>query len=90
MKTIEGYWNTIPKIKDIAFPQRGKMQVNLTDGRSIIVPLSAFPSIKKLSKPQREHWFIIGGGISFDKSDEVIHVEQILGNFVNYTHEKKS
>ncbi|MBP6610219.1 MAG: DUF2442 domain-containing protein [Paludibacter sp.] len=87
MKMIEGYWNSTPKIKDIAFPIRGKMQVNLNDGRVIIVPLSAFPSIKKLPKQDRENWFIIGGGISFDKSTEVIHIEQILGNFINYAHE---
>ncbi len=84
---IEGYWNSTPKIKDIAFPIRGKMHVNLNDGRVIIVPLSAFPSIKKLPKQDRENWFIIGGGISFDKSTEVIHIEQILGNFINYAHE---
>jgi len=88
MKTIEGYWNSTPKIKDITFPLRGKMQVNLSDGRAVVVPLSAFPSIKKLPKQDRENWFIIGGGISFDKSTEVIHIEQILGNFVNYAHEK--
>jgi hypothetical protein len=88
MKTIEGYWNSSPKIKGISFPMRGRMQVNLSDGRTIIVPLSAFPSIKKLPKQEREHWFIIGGGISFDKSTEVIHIEQILGNYSNYAHEK--
>ena len=90
MKTIEGYWNSSPKINGISFPVRGKMQVNLSDGRIIIVPLSAFPSIKKLPKQERESWFIIGGGITFDKSDEVIHIEQILGNYSNYSHEKLS
>ncbi len=89
MKTIEGYWNSKPKIKDVSFQLRGKMQVNLIDGRSVIVPLTAFPSIKKLPKQEREHWFIIGGGISFDKSPEVIHIEQILGNYANYVHESK-
>ena len=89
MTKIEGFWNSTPKIKDISFPIRGRMQVNLNDGRVIVVPLSAFPSIQKLSKQEREKWFLIGGGISFDRSNEVIHIEQILGNYAIYTHEKK-
>jgi len=89
MKKIEGFWGSSPKIKSISFPVRGRMQVDLTDGRVILVPLSAFPSIQKLSKQEREKWFLIGGGISFDKSNEVIHIEQILGNYDNYRHEKQ-
>ena len=90
MKKTEGYWDSTPKIKNISFPVRGKMQVSLTDGRVIIVPLSAFPSIQKLSTNEREKWFLIGGGISFDKSNDVIHIEQILGNYANYRHEKQT
>jgi len=52
------------------------MQVNLTDGRVIIVPLSAFPGIQKLSINERENWFLNSGGISVDKSNEVFHIEQ--------------
>jgi len=69
---------------------RGRMQVDLKDGRVIVVPLSAFPSIQKLPRREREKWFLIGGGISFDKSNEVIHIEQILGNFDNYRHENQA
>jgi len=90
MKKADGYWDSIPKIKNISFPVRGRMQVNLKDGRVIVVPLSAFPSIQKLSVQERENWFLIGGGISFDKSNEVIHIEQILGNYANYRHEKQA
>ena len=89
MTKIEGFWNSTPKIKNISFPIRGRMQVDLSDARVIVVPLSAFPSIQKLSKQEREKWFLIGGGISFDRSNEVIHIEQILGNFDNYRHEKQ-
>ena len=89
MKKIEGFWESTPNIKNISFPIRGKMQVDLSDGRVIVVPLSAFPSIQKLPKQEREKWFLIGGGISFDKSNEVIHIEQILGNYANYRHEKQ-
>ena len=86
---MEGYWDSAPKIKNISFPFRGRMQVDLMDGRIIVVPLSVFPSIQKLPTQEHEKWFLIGGGISFEKSNEVIHIEQILGNYANYRHEKQ-
>ncbi|MDD4969246.1 MAG: hypothetical protein PHT07_07420 [Paludibacter sp.] len=89
MKKIVGFWDSTPNIKNISFPVRGRMQVDLSDGRVIVVPLSAFPSIQKLSTHEREKWFLIGGGLSFDKSNEVIHIEQIPGNYANYRHEKQ-
>lgn len=87
-KLIEGYWDSIPKIVKIAFPVSGKLQVTLEDKRTIIVPLSQFPNIKKLTPSQRQKWYLFGNGFSFDDCDEVYHVEQILGNFQNYKHEK--
>ena len=88
MYQIEGYWDVIPKIKNVSFPKRGKMQVLLEDGRIIIVSVSKFPSVKKLSMAQRKKWYILGNGFSFEDSDEVIHIEQILGNFKNCAHEE--
>lgn len=38
---------------------RGKMAAYLTDGREIIVPLSFFPDIKRLSLKEREEWMIL-------------------------------
>ena len=32
MYTIEGYWDVVPEIKNVSFPIRGKMQVDLEDG----------------------------------------------------------
>lgn len=87
MYKIEGYWDVIPQIKEVSFPKRGKMQITLKDGRIIIVAVSQFPSVKKLSMEQRKKWYILGNGFSFEDSDEVIHIEQILGNFKNYAHE---
>ena len=43
----EGYWDVKPKIKRLSFPKRGKFQVDLQDGRSVVMPVSAFPSLKK-------------------------------------------
>ena len=83
----EGYWNVKPKIKSLSFPKRGKCQVDLQDGRSIIMPISAFPSIKKVPVKERGNWYRIGGGVTWDSCPEVIHIEQILGKYANYAHE---
>ena len=83
----EGYWGVVPQIKSVAFPKRGKFQVNLEDGRSIIMPVSAFPSLKKVPVTERPSWFLMGGGVSWDSCPEVIHIEQILGNYHLYSHE---
>lgn len=44
------------------------------------------PRIKRLSFPRRGK-FLMGGGVTWDSCPEVIHIEQILGNFQNYAHE---
>lgn len=85
---IDGYWNVVPKIKKVSFPVRGKMSVQLEDGRQIIAPLSSFPSIKKVPVSERPKWYLVGGGVTWDACPEVIHIEQILGNFDNYKHEQ--
>lgn len=88
MYNTEGYWNVTPRIKRLSFPRRGKFQVDLQDGRSILMPISAFPSLKRVPVKEREHWYLMGGGVTWDSCPEVIHVEQILGNFHNYAHER--
>jgi hypothetical protein len=32
----------------------------------------------------------MGGGVTWDSCPEVIHIEQILGNFHNYAHEAEN
>ena len=83
----EGYWDVVPRIKSVSFPRRGKFQVELQDGRIIIMPISAFPSIKKVPSKERANWYLMGGGVSWDSCPEVIHVEQILGDYQKYGHE---
>lgn len=90
MFTKEGYWNVTPKIKSVLFPVRGKWQVNLVDGRSVVMPISAFPSLKKVPVDQRSQWYLMGGGVTWDSCPEVIHIEQILGDFQKYSHETPS
>lgn len=88
MYQIEGYWDIVPKIKKVSFPVRGKFAVALDDGREIIMPISAFPSIKKVPVRERENWYLTGGGFTWDSCPEIIHIEQILGNYDRYKHEK--
>ena len=87
MAQVEGYWDVKPAIAKVTFPVRGKFQVALKDGRQIIMPISAFPSIKKVPVNKRNNWYMMGGGVTWDECPEVIHIEQILGNYALYSHE---
>jgi hypothetical protein len=59
MYKTEGYWNVTPRIKQLSFPRRGKFQVDLQDGRSIVMPVSAFPSLKRV--PVKEQILLTDG-----------------------------
>lgn len=88
MFTHEGYWNIMPQIRSVRFPSRGKWQVDLEDGRSVVMPISAFPSLKKVPVRERPKWYLMGGGVTCDSCPEVIHLEQILGDYQKYAHEQ--
>ena len=60
MHKTEGYWNVKPKIKRLSFPRRGRFQVDLQDGRSILMPISAFPSLKRVPTKERDKWYLMG------------------------------
>ena len=76
---MEGIIGIRPVLKNISF-EHEKMHIHLKDGRIVIVPLSFFPSIKKLTTIQRLQWQIIDQeGFTFFDSDEVYHIEQVLG-----------
>ncbi len=52
--------NTKVGIKKLDFTEhRGKMAVYLTDGREVIVPLSLYPDIRKLTLKERSNWIIL-------------------------------
>ena len=86
MFSKEGYLDIKPQIKSVCFPKRGKFQVDLQDGRIIVMPVSAFPSLKKVPMKERNKWYLMGG-VSWDSCSEVIHIEQILGDYQKYAHE---
>ena len=82
---MEGIIGIRPELKNISFERR-KMQLNLKDGRIVFVPLSFFPSIKKLTTNQRTHWQIIDQeGFTLVDSYEVYHIEQVLGRENDYS-----
>jgi hypothetical protein len=56
------------------------LQVDLADGRTIIVPLSWFPRLAHGTPTERASWRLIGGGlgIHWPQLDEDISVESLL------------
>ncbi len=58
-----------------------QMQVQLQDGRSLLVPLAWFPTLMRATDAQRHDWRLIGGGlgIHWEALDEDISVPRLLG-----------
>ncbi len=67
-------------IKKLDFKSfRGKMVVYLTDDRQIIVPLSLFPDIKRLSVKDRSDWLILDDQFfTFAKLSNIYSIEEIM------------
>ncbi len=58
---------------------RGKMAVYLTDGREIIVPISFFPDIKRLSVKERNRWMVLDDQFfTFDRLSRVYSVKDLM------------
>ena len=74
------YKDTNLGIKKLDFGlKRGMMAVYLTDGRVVIVPVSMFPEIKKLSIPQRENYMIMDDQyFSFDALSKIYSIKDVL------------
>ena len=79
---IQGIYKIKPQIKDVK-NQRGKLFVSLEDGRVITIPKSYFPFLKK---PAGKIFIADREVIVFDKADEVIHIEEILGRWEDYRY----
>lgn len=56
------------------------LSVDLTDGRSISVPIEWFPRLVHATSQEREKWRLIGNGqgIHWDQIDEDISIEGLL------------
>lgn len=72
--------NTNLGIKKLDFGvKRGAMAVFLTDGREVIVPVSMFPDIKRLTRAQREDYMIMDDQyFSFEALCKIYSVKDIL------------
>ena len=67
-------------IRDLDFKsQRGKMVVRLTDGRTVIVPVSFFPDIKRMPIKEREKWMVLDDQyFTFENMTRVYSVLDLL------------
>jgi hypothetical protein len=74
------YKDTNLGIKKLDFGlKRGMMAVYLTDGRVVLVPVSMFPEIKKLSLSQRENYMIMDDQyFSFDAMSKIYSIKDVL------------
>ena len=74
------YKDTNLGIKKLDFKvKRGTMAAYLTDGREIIVPVSMFPDIKRLSRKQREDYMIMDDQyFSFESLSKIYSVKDLL------------
>ena len=59
--------------------KRGAMAVYLTDGREVIVPVSMFPDIKRLTMAQREDYMIMDNQyFSFEALSKIYSIKDAL------------
>lgn len=67
-------------IRKLVFGEkRGKMAVYLTDGREVLVPISLFPDIKRMSRAQREDWMVLDDQFfTFDATSRIYSVKDVL------------
>jgi len=69
----------IPKAVDVRV-SGDTLSVELSDGRTISVPLDWYPRLTHATAEERSHWRFIGGGhgIHWEDLDEDISVEGLL------------
>lgn len=58
----------VPAIADITFTD-DKLVVNLTDGRTLVVPLSWYPRLLHASSQERRNWQLLGEGYAIEWPD---------------------
>lgn len=89
MKIIQNYWGhgmsisaveiKVPRAEDVKVTE-DTLSVDLSDGRTISVPLEWFPRLVHAAKEERNMWRLIGRGhgIHWESIDEDISVEGLL------------
>ena len=68
-----------PLIEDVTVSS-DTLSVELSDGRSISVPLAWYPRLSHASSPERKRWRFVGrgAGIHWEDLDEDISVENLI------------
>lgn len=79
-----GYWESIPYLKAASFPTSDTIRVELNDGRSVTMPVNAFPFLEKMEESEWLNWTLFDGGIRWNASGDVIRAEDILGDSRKY------
>ncbi len=71
--------NDLPVARDIAFTER-TLEVALSDGRTLSVPLAWFPRLFDATPEQRARWRLVGRGqaIEWEEVGEGVSVEGLL------------
>ena len=69
----------IPSAENVTVTE-DTLSVDLSDGRTISVPIAWYPRLSRSEPKERENWQIIGGGhgIHWEDIDEDISVEGLL------------
>lgn len=69
----------IPKAENVVTTE-DTLSVDLSDGRTISVPIAWFPRLLHASQPERNNWRFIGNGhgIHWENIDEDISVENLV------------
>jgi len=77
--SISAVETAIPAAKSVTTTD-DTLSVELSDGRTISVPLAWFPRLSRATKEERNNWRLIGRGqgLHWDDVDEDISVENLL------------
>ena len=74
---------SILRMQKIDF-DKDAMNIYLEGDRVLSIPLKKFPEVRKLNKEQRKKYNIAAGiSLDFDDSDEVYHINELIGIDVN-------
>ncbi|HFE65784.1 MAG TPA: DUF2442 domain-containing protein [Chloroflexi bacterium] len=71
--------STCPQFVDISFTA-DKLIVDLSDGRTLLIPLSWYPRLRHATPAERNNWQLLGNGyaIEWPGLDEHIGIEGLL------------
>jgi len=80
--------NSLVRAKSVRFDE-DSFWVELSDGRTLSVPLAWFPRLLRASPEQREAVSISSRGLHWDKLDEDISIEGLLAGRADQTLSRK-